>query len=70
MKDNCKNKKNFLIFFTTGIILAVLYCLFVIPATNKPDAHKVQPDFSPEHLTPVLSWILPSMLIIAVCMIL
>ena len=70
MKDNCKNKKNFLIFFTTGIILAVLYCLFVIPATNKPDAHKVQPDFSPEHLTPVLSWILPAMLIIAVCMIL
>lgn len=70
MKDNCKNKKNFLIFFTTGIILAVLYCLFVIPATSKPDAHKVQPDFSPEHLTPVLSWILPAMLIIAVCMIL
>lgn len=70
MKDNCKNKKNFLIFFTTGIILAVLYCLFVIPATNKPDAHKVQPDFSPEQLTPVLSWILPAMLIIAVCMIL
>lgn len=69
MKDNYKNKRNFLIFFTTGIILAILYCLFVIPAVNDPDTDKIQHGFSPEQGYTVLSWIIPILLIIAVCMI-
>ena len=69
MKDNYKYKKNFLIFFTTGLILAILYCLFVIPAVNNPDTDKIQPGFFPEQNNTVLSWIFPILLIIAVCMI-
>lgn len=69
MKDNYKSKNNILIFSITALILALLYCLFVIPSVNNPDEnYPLLSRFSAQENT-AISWLLPVILVITVCVI-
>lgn len=69
MKDNYKSKNNILIFSITALILALLYCLFVIPSVNNPDEnYPLLSRFSAQKNT-AISWLLPVILVITVCVI-
>ena len=70
MKDNYKSKNNILIFFLTALILAILYCLFVIPAVKTPDTKQTQHGLFTGFDNSAISWLLPVLLVIAVCVIL
>ncbi len=70
MKDNYKNKNNILIFSLTALILAILYCLFVIPAVKTPDTKQTQHGLFAGFDSSTISWLLPVLLVIAVCVIL